>query len=220
MHQTRAMCACRQRHLLGAERVNGIEALPATLEQDADQVDQHMGVARRRFHRWRVAQIGLYGVDLADAAKRLQMIGKLGPAHRHADAVALPGKQAHQMAAEEAGATIDGDEGFAVTAGGHLALERVMAQPAGREIQDRPGAVQRRQIPNGPAKSASIDKPEAHPYLIPEAQVAELVDALVSGTSGESRGGSSPLLGTSFLSRMIPKGGSWFSDKIMPDQSG
>jgi hypothetical protein len=26
--------------------------------------------------------------------------------------------------------------------------------------------------------------------------VAELVDALVSGTSGESRGGSSPLLGT------------------------
>jgi hypothetical protein len=28
------------------------------------------------------------------------------------------------------------------------------------------------------------------------AQVAELVDALVSGTSGESRGGSSPLLGT------------------------
>lgn len=29
-----------------------------------------------------------------------------------------------------------------------------------------------------------------------DAQVAELVDALVSGTSGESRGGSSPLLGT------------------------
>src|SRR5712691_5754787 len=28
------------------------------------------------------------------------------------------------------------------------------------------------------------------------AQMAELVDALVSGTSGESRGGSSPLLGT------------------------
>ena len=31
------------------------------------------------------------------------------------------------------------------------------------------------------------------------AQVAELVDALVSGTSGESRGGSSPLLGTIWL---------------------
>jgi hypothetical protein len=30
------------------------------------------------------------------------------------------------------------------------------------------------------------------------AQVAELVDALVSGTSGAIRGGSSPLLGTNF----------------------
>jgi hypothetical protein len=34
------------------------------------------------------------------------------------------------------------------------------------------------------------------PYVSRRAQVAELVDALVSGTSGESRGGSSPLLGT------------------------
>ena len=35
------------------------------------------------------------------------------------------------------------------------------------------------------------------PELLPEpAQVAELVDALVSGTSAERRGGSSPLLGT------------------------
>ena len=33
-----------------------------------------------------------------------------------------------------------------------------------------------------------------HLFLI--AQVAELVDALVSGTSAERRGGSSPLLGT------------------------
>ena len=33
------------------------------------------------------------------------------------------------------------------------------------------------------------------------AQVAELVDALVSGTSGEIRGGSSPLLGTKLQDR-------------------
>ncbi len=33
------------------------------------------------------------------------------------------------------------------------------------------------------------------------AQVAELVDALVSGTSGEIRGGSSPLLGTKLQER-------------------
>jgi hypothetical protein len=34
------------------------------------------------------------------------------------------------------------------------------------------------------------------PYVSAPAQVAELVDALVSGTSDASRGGSSPLLGT------------------------
>ena len=36
-------------------------------------------------------------------------------------------------------------------------------------------------------------------YDPPRAQVAELVDALVSGTSGASREGSSPFLGTTFL---------------------
>jgi hypothetical protein len=36
----------------------------------------------------------------------------------------------------------------------------------------------------------------ARPYEAPRAQVAELVDALVSGTSGASREGSSPFLGT------------------------
>ena len=35
------------------------------------------------------------------------------------------------------------------------------------------------------------------PFL--NAQVAELVDALVSGTSGAIRGGSSPLLGTIYI---------------------
>ncbi len=37
------------------------------------------------------------------------------------------------------------------------------------------------------------------------AQMAELVDALVSGTSGESRGGSSPLLGTKLVFRSAQK---------------
>ncbi len=41
-----------------------------------------------------------------------------------------------------------------------------------------------------------IDKREARHVSERHALVAELVDALVSGTSGESRGGSSPLLGT------------------------
>ena len=49
-------------------------------------------------------------------------------------------------------------------------------------------------------KSAAIDRMEACRLSRNRAQVAELVDALVSGTSGESRGGSSPLLGTKYLS--------------------
>ena len=56
------------------------------------------------------------------------------------------------------------------------------------------------------ARSAFIDKPWVSAYIpapwrrrTHRAQVAELVDALVSGTSGAIRGGSSPLLGTTPL---------------------
>jgi hypothetical protein len=49
----------------------------------------------------------------------------------------------------------------------------------------------------------SIDKTADRPVSGTEAQVAELVDALVSGTSGESRGGSSPLLGTKYISTAV-----------------
>ena len=53
-----------------------------------------------------------------------------------------------------------------------------------------------------PCRSRAVDKPQPSAYIAaprygaPLAQVAELVDALVSGTSGAIRGGSSPLLGT------------------------
>ncbi len=47
-------------------------------------------------------------------------------------------------------------------------------------------------------------------YVSPVAQVAELVDALVSGTSGASREGSSPFLGT-ICSRK------WFQILNFPD---
>src|SRR5262249_24849078 len=46
------------------------------------------------------------------------------------------------------------------------------------------------------AKSPSLTSEKWLRIWSRQAQVAELVDALVSGTSGESRGGSSPLLGT------------------------
>ena len=113
------MGARRQRHLLGAVGVDGVKALPPALEQKADQIDQHVGVARRGFHRWRVAEIGLHRMDLADAAERLQMVGQIGPAHRYPDKVVPLGQSTHHVAAEKARAAIDGDEGFSVASGGH-----------------------------------------------------------------------------------------------------
>src|SRR5690606_17963996 len=46
--------------------------------------------------------------------------------------------------------------------------------------------------------SAGLAKSKNECYSCALAQMAELVDALVSGTSAERRGGSSPLLGTTF----------------------
>ncbi len=88
-----------------------VELLPSAFGEDADQIDQHVGVARRGLDRRRVAQIGLHRVDLPDPAERLQMPGKLGPAHRHPDAVAAAGQRPHHVAAEKARAAIDGDQG-------------------------------------------------------------------------------------------------------------
>ncbi len=99
-----------ERDLLGAEALHGVEALAAALEQDAGEVDHHVGVARRGLDRARIAHVGLHGVDLADAAERLQMAGEIGPAHRDADAVVAFRQRAHQMAAEETGAAEHGDQ--------------------------------------------------------------------------------------------------------------
>jgi hypothetical protein len=49
-----------------------------------------------------------------------------------------------------------------------------------------------------------VDIPGPSPQTAAWAQVAELVDALVSGTSGASRGGSSPLLGTKSQFANVP----------------
>ena len=117
-----------------------IETLAAALEQDADQIDQHIGVARRGLDRSGIAHIGLHGVDLADAAERLQVAGEFGPAHRDADAVVALGQRAHHVAAEKARAAIDGDEGFDIAACGHAALAREVDAET-RQIQDRPRAV-------------------------------------------------------------------------------
>src|SRR5947209_18596164 len=53
----------------------------------------------------------------------------------------------------------------------------------------------------GKVRKRPFDKHNLAPYLSLKAQVAELVDALVSGTSAARRGGSSPLLGTTTILR-------------------
>ena len=82
-----------ERNLLGAERLHGLETLPPALEQDAHQVDDDVGVAHRRLDRAGVPHIGLHGMDLPDAAERLQVPGKVRPAHRDADAVVAFGQR-------------------------------------------------------------------------------------------------------------------------------
>ena len=117
------MGASRQGDLLGAVGMNRIEALAAAFGENADQIDQHAGIARGGGHRGGVAQIGLDGVDLADPTERLEEIGEFGPAHRYPDAVMALGQCPDDVAAEEARAAINGDEGVGGAACGHAALD-------------------------------------------------------------------------------------------------
>ena len=57
--------------------------------------------------------------------------------------------------------------------------------------------------PIGEPRRRFVDKGVARFVRDARAQVAELVDALVSGTSDASRGGSSPLLGTSLVAKPL-----------------
>ena len=122
MHQPRAMGAGSQRDLLGAVSMDRVEALAPALGQNADQIDQHLGIASRSLDRGRMTQIGLHGVDLADAAEGLEEVGKFGPAHRHPDAVVALGQGSNHVTAKKAGAAIDGDEGVGVGSSVHSVL--------------------------------------------------------------------------------------------------
>lgn len=79
------------------------------LEQDPDQVDDDRAVANRRLDGGRMTKIGLDRVNLADAAERLQLEGKVGAAHGGADAIAVPRKRPHHVAADKTGSAEDRD---------------------------------------------------------------------------------------------------------------
>ena len=109
MEQARARGTGSASHRFRALRLHGVEALAASFEQDADQVDDDIGVARRRLDRLRKAQIRLHRFYLPDPSERLQMAGQLRPAHRDADAVLAVGERAHHVAAEKARAAEHSD---------------------------------------------------------------------------------------------------------------
>ena len=119
MHQARARVIGGAGDRLRALRLHGVEALPAFLIEDADQIDDRVGVAHRRLDRLREAHIGLHRMDLADAAERLQMAGQFRAADGDADQILAIGERAHQVAAEEARAAKDGDQRVGVVFHSH-----------------------------------------------------------------------------------------------------
>ena len=194
--------------LLGAKGLHGVESLAAALEQDANEIDDDVGIANRSLDRGAVAHIGLYGVDLADPAKRLQMAGEVGPPHRDADAVVAPGQRPDQMASQEPGAAENRDERVVGALKGHDFWPGFLRLSPGGWIgitgrdwgcTGRLFMAPCRGIWAGP--TAFIDKGKPAPLSVARvpnapARVAELVDALVSGTSAARRRGSSPFPGT------------------------
>src|SRR5262249_18687574 len=86
----------------GPGRLHRIECLPPALEQNADEIDHHIGLARSRLDGGGMAHIRLPGSNLSDAAQRLQEAGKLWAADGDANTVAELRQRAHHMTAEKA----------------------------------------------------------------------------------------------------------------------
>ena len=87
----------------GSGRVDGIERLPPGRIEDSDQIDHRMAALRRGRGRCGITQIGLYAMDLADAAERLQMAGQVRPADGRPDPVSGPRESPDHMTAEKSG---------------------------------------------------------------------------------------------------------------------
>src|SRR5436305_1738526 len=114
----------RSLNVVRALGLHRLEALLAALVQDADEVDRHVRAFKRALDRGRIAQVRLYGVDLPHAPHRLQMPGKVRPAHRVADAIALARERTHQVAADEARAAEHRDQRFGGNFGHGMGLVR------------------------------------------------------------------------------------------------
>jgi hypothetical protein len=119
MNQRRADGARCLGHGFRALRHQGVEALPAALEHEADEIDRDIGVAQSRSDRIGIAQIGLHGMNLADPAHRLQIAGEPRPPYRDTDPVSPVGQRPHHVAAEEARAPEHCDQSFKLALRAH-----------------------------------------------------------------------------------------------------
>src|SRR6478609_9345239 len=98
MYHPRVDGARRLCHRAGAHGLHRLESLRTALGQDADQIDRGMRAAHRGLDGFRVAQIGLHGMDLADLAERLQMACKFRAPHRDPDTVVALAERADYVA--------------------------------------------------------------------------------------------------------------------------
>jgi hypothetical protein len=78
-----------------------IEALAATLIEDADEIDDRVDALHRIGDRAFMTDVGADGHDLGDIAQRLQEQGFVRPAHGDAHDPALLGQPLDDVAADE-----------------------------------------------------------------------------------------------------------------------
>ena len=91
--------------------VDGAEALPPGLLQNANQIHSRVGAAQRFGHGPLVAHIRLDQRNLAHGAQRLQMQRQVWPPHRDLDPAPRPRQGLHHIAAEKPRAAEDCDNG-------------------------------------------------------------------------------------------------------------
>ena len=108
----------------GAGRMHRGEGLRPGLVDYAHQIDHVVGALHGPVDRPADADIGLHGVDLAHVPERLQVAGKLRPAHGRPDPVAAPRQLPDDVPPQEAGPAEHGDEFRLLEDLGHGGLRR------------------------------------------------------------------------------------------------
>ena len=105
MHQRRYAGRLRlARHNARAGRVHRLEVLGAAFREDAHEIDDRIRPPHGGCNGVWIAQVRLRGVDLPDAAQRLQMTRKMRPTACDPHAPAALGEGAHDITSEKTAA--------------------------------------------------------------------------------------------------------------------